>query len=137
MGAERRRQGRLLPAGGGHAVGASPRGGTPRPRPLLLLLQLLGLSLRDMGTGSAGCHRRRCHHGVLHAPTGLGAGAITVNERQRCSVGGGDGVRVGVGGGKPGTMGLSRGGNRWGCLLQLPLGRSCLGREEPQARRRT
>lgn len=97
MGAERCRQGRLLPAGGGRAVGAGPRGGAPRPRPLLLLLQLRGLSLRGVGTGSAGHRRRR--HGVLRAPTGLGAGAVTVKERQRCSVGGReDGVHVGVGG---------------------------------------
>lgn len=129
MGAERCRQGRLLPARGGPAVEASPWGGTPRPWPLLLLLQLLGLSLRGMGTGSAGCH-----HGVLHAPTGLGTGAVTVNKRQRCSVGGEwDRVHVGAGWGENlgilAAMGLSSGEGWWRCLLQSPLGRGHLGME--------
>lgn len=41
------------------------------------------------GHGHWVCRHRRRRHGVSVPPTGLGAGAVTVNERQRCSVGGG------------------------------------------------
>lgn len=113
---------------------AGPRGGAPRPRPLLLLLQLLGLSLRGVGTGSAGRRRRRRRHGVLRARTGLGAGAVTVNERQLCSVGGRGGVHVSAGEGGWGPLaatGLTSGGAGGG-LLRSPLGKGPSPGGEPE-----
>ena len=86
-----------------------------------------------MGTGSAGRRRR---HGVLRAPTGLGAGAVTANERQRSSVGGGARGACGYGEGAGALGQLWACGGAGGGLLLSSLGWGYLGVQELQARRR-